>query len=75
MTIKAAKAYIGNDGEVRHVVIISKAGLGHRVLWDSVSVKDPEYYGKLYNRMSLRPHGIMAMRDFEKWAISEQPTP
>lgn len=67
--IKQGVGYCGNGGEVRHVIIISKVGRGHRILWDSVSSLDPEYYGALYSGMKHRPHGAMAMRDFEKWVM------
>lgn len=69
--IKPARAYRGQDGEIRHVVIVSKCGLGHRVLWDSVSSRHPEYYGYLFAAMKNRPHGLLPMRKFRAWAVEE----
>lgn len=67
--IEQGRGYHGPGGEVRHTIIISNVGRGQRIFWDSISGRNPDYYGERWTEMKNRPHGMMAMRDFQKWAI------
>lgn len=67
--IRRGWAYFGFGGEVRHVVMLHNCGRGKRVTWDSVSAQEQDYWDDLFTKQRSRPHGIMAYRDFQKWAI------
>jgi hypothetical protein len=73
--VKRGAAFIGADGEVRHVIIVHKPGSGYSVTWDSVPLSDPDYYRDLFDKRNTRPHGYMPMRKFQKWAVAAAPTP
>ena len=66
-SIVCGGAYVGADNEIRHVVMISKVGRGHSVSWDSTPYTH-DYWRDLHKRPNGRPEGIMAMKEFKKWA-------
>lgn len=67
--IKCGAAFKGADGEVRYVYSISKPGNGYCVLWDSLP-RPSSVLASLawYTTQHERPHGVMQMRKFQKWA-------
>lgn len=68
--VKAGGAYVGKDGEVRHVYSIGRPGNGYCVLWDS-KPRPAGTGGALdwFATRNERPHGYMQMRKFQKWAV------
>lgn len=66
-SIVCGGAYVGEDSEIRHVVMIHKNGVGHSVSWDSTPYTH-DYWRQLSSRPDRRPQGIMAMKKFQKWA-------
>jgi hypothetical protein len=68
----AGGAFVGEDGEVRHVYSIGKPGNGYCVLWDSLP-RPANVTASLfwYQTQRDRPHGVMPMRKFQKWAVSQ----
>lgn len=61
-------AFIGADGEIRHIIVKHKIGSGYGVSWDSIPRSDPQYYEKSNSNKSARPRGYMTMREFQRWA-------
>lgn len=66
--IKPGTAFVGADGEVRHVIIVHKPGSGYGVTWDSVPLNGDYWRGRVAGEQKSRPHGYLPMRKFQKWA-------
>jgi hypothetical protein len=66
--VKPGAAFVGADGEVRHVIIVHKPGNGYSVTWDSVPLNGDYWRGRVAREHETRPHGHMTMRAFQKWA-------
>jgi hypothetical protein len=70
--VKAGGAYVGKDGEVRHVYSIGRPGNGYCVLWDSKPrPADTKSSLEWFATRNERPNGYMPMRKFQKWAIEQ----
>jgi hypothetical protein len=69
--VRPGAAFVGADGEVRHVIIVHKPGSGYSVSWDSVPLDGEYWAGCVAGLHKTRPHGYMPMRKFQKWAIEQ----
>lgn len=69
--VRPGTAFVGADGEIRHVIILHKLGRGWGVTWDSIPRSNPDYYKDLFKVRDSRPKGYMTMRKFQKWATSQ----
>lgn len=72
--VKPGTAWLGKDGEVRHVYMLHKPGNGYSVSWDSIP-KPVNIQGIMawWDTQDERPHGYMPMRKFQNWAVGAAP--
>lgn len=73
--VKPGAAFIGADGEVRHVIIVHKPGNGYGVSWDSVPLDSDYWRGRVAREHETRPNGYMPMRKFQRWAVGQHRAP